>query len=300
MRPRLNWASLLIILGIVGFVGSPIWLPREIAKWYLAAAANAFRLNDRAQGERLLSRALTWNSQIDKDGDFWIAQIAQSQNSDERLELLEKAAHIDSRIARQGRLLANSFIEERDFQRAVRALKLALPNGKPENPIDRNDLAYYRALAGVELDAALADIDQAILDLGQDPNVLAGKSSFLDTKAWVLHGMRRNLEALPIVREAIALMEASTGQQPANPATRDEEAIVDPTDPADVDSNADGDMREKVAAAKRRINSRETWTVAVLRFHHLKILEALRQTADAQRERAWFRERGIPISDELF
>lgn len=294
MRFRRNWLSLPIVLGVIGLVCSPIWLPKEIARWYLAAAANAFRLDDRAQGERLLARALTWDTRLDKDGDYWIAQIAKSQSPDEQLDLLEKATRVNPQRGRQGPMLARMFVEEYDFQRAVRALKLGFPNGQPIHPVERNDLAYYRALAGIELDAALADINRAIEEVGREP-------TFLDTKAWVLHSMRRNLEALPIIREAVELMDASVAQLPENPPANEanESTNSDVVDEGPLWENL-GDIRQQIAAAKRRLAPRGMWNLAVLRFHHLKILEALRQAEDARRERAWLVKHGVPIVDELF
>ena len=105
MRPRSNWFVLFIVIALGVLVASPYWLPREIARWYLAAAANAFRLNDRALGEEYLKKALTWDAGLETDGDYWIAQIARSQSSDEQLELLEKAARFDPRCGRQGVML---------------------------------------------------------------------------------------------------------------------------------------------------------------------------------------------------
>jgi tetratricopeptide (TPR) repeat protein len=306
MRPRLTFFNLAIILGALMIVLSPFLIPREISRWYLAAAANAYRLKDRLMAEQYLAKAVAWDANLVNDADYWIAQLSNTHNtnSDEQLDLLEKAIRIDARCRQQAQFMAERLVQESDFQRAVRALKLAFPDGKPQRAADMNELAYIRSLAGIELDQALADIEKALELQSNDPLQALGTTSeraasrcgMLDTQAWVLHGMRRDLEALPIIREAVEGMDKVLGD--IKPEVEAPTAATDETFDASFWGNV-VDIHGRIEAAKKRLGPNQ-WTMAVLHFHYLRILEALRQSEEVQRERQWLLQRGVPIVDELF
>lgn len=296
MQSRLSWPTLAIVLTTVAIVAAPVFIPREISRWYLAAAANAFRLEDQTLAEHYLARAVAWDAGVVEDGDFWVAQLSNSQweNIDERLDLLEKVVRANPRWAGQAIEMAVVSAEELDFRRAVRALKIAFPDGQPRRWEHLNLLAYFRSLAGIELEEALKDIEQAI-------ELQGGAAELLDTKAWVLHGLGRDLEALPIINEAITSMEKDIGEtEPSEPA-----------DSLDADEQQDQlieatsmwpdlvDVRKRIEAAKKKLGPK-MWSLAVLHYHRLRIYEAVGGAAEARQDRQWLRERGVPIVDELF
>lgn len=330
MQSKSKWPTVLIVVITLGLVFGPVFVPREISRWYLAAAHNAFRKKDSVLAEHYLRQAEAWDANITGDVDYWIAQLprADLQNTDQVLDLIEKAVMSDSRWRLRAYEEAQRLNENLDYQRAVRALKISNLGERPTNAEDLNLLAYTRAQACIELDAALADIDKAIDQAGPLPVLL-------DTKAWVLYGMKRNLEALGCIQKAIDIIEkpfAKGGVTLPNPSelelpkaatpspteTESQTKVTD-ADRADV-AQGDSDtsdlsfldlppeppravsLRERQAEirrARRRIGEAE-FNLAIMRFHRLRILEALKRKREADEDRRWLEERGVPVVDELF
>ncbi|MGN6135174.1 MAG: tetratricopeptide repeat protein [Aureliella sp.] len=320
MKNRIQWPTLAIVVATFAIAFAPVFVPREVSRWYLAAAGNAFRAGDDALAERYLSRAADWDSSIVDDGDYLVAQLwkTHGQSADGQLDLLERIVRSNPRWAPKAKEIAELLAEESDFQRAVRALKISLQGGPPRSPNDLNLLAYFRALAGIELEAALKDIDQAIELVGREPGLL-------DTKAWVLHGLRRDLEALPIINEAVQGVErllriddkasaktetgikAETGaktepggetESESRTEAEAERETENPFDPSGLWPDLD-DAHARIAAAKKKLGT-ELWTLAVLRFHRMRIYEAVGGRPEAREDRRWLREHQVPITDEIF
>ena len=276
--------------------------PSEIARWYLAAAHNAFRKKDSVLAEHYLKQSEAWDPNIKRDGDYWIAQLPKvgTGSIDELLDLVERAVMTDSRWTHRAAEDARILSEEFDFLHAVRALKIASLGQRPTTVKDLNELAYMRALAGIELDEALKDIDQAIAEGGPEP-------SLLDTKAWVLHGLKRNLEALGYMNEAIKGWEQDLAKArmtiPVPDATEnqseDQSEDLDSLDLSPVSPFSIRQLQADIKAARRRIGE-AGYQLAVMRFHRMRILEALMHTSEAAADRTWLEERGVPVVDELF
>lgn len=320
MRSNPKWLTVLIVIITLGLVFGPVFVPREVSRWYLAAAHNAFRKQDSVLADHYLKQAEAWDPSVTRDGDYWIAQLpkADLQSTDQLLDLIERAVMADSRWKLRATEAAEILSEEYDFQHAVRALKIASLGQRPTTPETLNHLAYNRALAGIELDEALKDIDRAIDEAGPLP-------SLLDTKAWVLHGLKRNLEALGYMNEAIQGMEQEFDkarialpkplEQPLpkskaeTPKSKDDGAASDEAEADDlafleapVETKKLPSIRERQAEirkARRRIGE-AGFVMAVLRFHRMRILESLKHTQEAAEERRWLEERGVPVVDELF
>lgn len=293
-QPRWNWSTIAIVIAMIALVVGPVLIPRELSRWYLAAAANAYRNGDRTLGAHYVARAIEWDESVVNDRGFWIAQMDKT-DPDKVLDLLEKAIQADPRRAIVARRVAFVFIDAFDYQRAVRALKMAFPDGQPWDAEDLNMLAYLRAQARVELDQALKDINQA---LGMKPD----EPGRLDTKAWVLHGMRRDLEALGILNEALQTLEKKVVPAKAESAAKKESAETESaekqsakTESAQTESAAgqsdESDqtseltlsteqLRKRILSAEARLG-RDMWTVAIMRFHRLRIYEALGQSQEA-------------------
>jgi tetratricopeptide (TPR) repeat protein len=302
-QPRWNWSTIAIVIAMIALVVGPVLIPRELSRWYLAAAANAYRNGDRTLGAHYVARAIEWDESVVNDRGFWIAQMDKT-DPDKVLDLLEKAIQADPRRAIVARRVAFVFIDAFDYQRAVRALKMAFPDGQPWDAEDLNMLAYLRAQARVELDQALKDINQALGMIPDEPGML-------DTKAWVLHGMGRDREALGILDEALQTLEKKVVPAKAESAAKNEsaktesaqtESAAGQSDESDQTSEltlSTEQLRKRILSAEARLG-REMWTVAIMRFHRLRIYEALGQSQEAQQEREWLREHDVPIVDELF
>ena len=298
MHAKSKWPTILIVLLTLGLVFGPVFVPREIARWYLAAAHNAFRKKDSVLAEHYLQQSEAWDSNIKRDGDYWIAQLPKvgSGSIDELLDLVERAVMTDSRWTHRAAEDAKILSEEYDFPHAVRALKIASLGQRPTTVKDLNELAYMRAMAGMELDEALKDIEQAIADGGPDP-------SLLDTKAWVLHGLKRNLEALGFMNEAIKGWEQDLAKArvtiPVPDATETQADDLDLLDLSPVAPVSLRQLQADIKAARRRIGE-AGYVLAVMRFHRMRILEALTHTSEAAADRTWLEEHGVPVVDELF
>ena len=184
-------------------------------------------------------------------------------------------------------------------------------------------MAYMRALAGKDLEQALVEIDMAIKT--------AENESYLDTKGWVLHRMGRNEEALVVMDKSLAkLTEAwnanpklerclvRIGELQAEPVAT-EPVATEPvaTEPVAAESTA----TEPVATEPVVSSKAKGWGVdalleefpelsrglpetleiyATLRYHRLRICEALGKTQEVARETAWLHAFSKKELDELF
>ncbi len=213
-RPgRSRWSTRLIIGLTIAVVLVPVFVPREISRWYLAAAANASRLKDPLLARHYLDKAIAWDASVQQDSDFWIAQLPPTEvsSADGVLDVIEQALAIDRSWASKARQAAFILAEGYDYARAVRAQKMAV-KATGTDISDLNQLAYYRSLANIELEEALKDIDQAIrlqLAATGDGKTTSADPALVDTKAWVLHRLGRNEEALELIGPAIESMTES-------------------------------------------------------------------------------------------
>lgn len=297
MHSRSKWITAAIVTATVALVLGPVLVPREVARWYLAAAANAYYRGDEVLGNHYRARAVAWDKELPSDGDYSIAQLAKNdpRTPDKWLDLLEKVIHDDPRWARSALDASRIFAESQDFQRAVRALKMFFVDGQPRTAQGLNELAYFRSLAGIELEEALKDIDRAI-------DLEGRKAGILDTKAWVLHAMNRDEEALALMNDAVKRMEEElksarlTIPGPLTDSALPSTEVAEQTKPV---SPSFADTQRSIRAAKDRFGS-DAWSLAILRFHRLRILESLKLDGDTHQDRRWLTERGVPIVDELF
>jgi hypothetical protein len=158
----------------------------------------------------------------------------------------------------------------------------------------------------------------------------AENESFLDTKGWVLHRMGRNEEALVVMDKSLAKL---TEAWSANPKlerclVRIEELQAQPAaEPANAESvaaesvAAESVAAESVAAGSVVSSRTKGWGVdalleefpelsrglpetleiyATLRYHRLRICEALGKTQEVAREAAWLHAFSKKELDELF
>jgi hypothetical protein len=168
----------------------------------------------------------------------------------------------------------------------------------------------------------------------------AENESFLDTKGWVLHRMGRNEEALVVMDKSLAKLTEAWSANPklerclvrieelqAQPAAEPAAAEPAAAEPAAAESaNAESVAAESVAAesvaAEPAVSSRtKGWGVdalleefpelsrglpetleiyATLRYHRMRICEALGKTQEVAREAAWLHAFSKKELDELF
>ena len=186
--------------------------PSTYARWLLANAANQYDQGNVTQAQESLQKAHDMSKDIVTDGNFWrqFERIegdtsGPSKSSKIWEDMVRRVADPEQR-AMAALEVSNLLSNRRQFDVAARILADNLPPREDRNAVQNNQIAYMRSLAKIDLEEALLDINQAIKQLNNE--------SFLDTKAWVLHQLGRNEEALPLIDESLSML---IGKWRANP-----------------------------------------------------------------------------------
>lgn len=186
--------------------------PSTYARWLLADAANQYDRGNVAQAQESLQKAYDSSKDIVTDGNFWrqFERIegdtsGPSKSSKIWEDMVVRVANPEQR-ALAALEVSNLLSNREQFDVAAKILVDNLPPREDRNPIQNNQIAYMRSLAKIDLEEALLDVNRAIEQLNNE--------SFLDTKAWVLHQLGRDEEALPIIDESLSML---IGKWRANP-----------------------------------------------------------------------------------
>ena len=276
----------IVVLATVGLALSPVLADQfrpEVARWYLAEATNRI-VADRDSGHQV-EQARRWASDVSELRDYWIFRAEQALTASP-----EDVVEVVSQAVKQNKLnffLADSYAQrladQRFFKEAVAVLEAgAIPELK-DSPQRLNNLAYFRALAGIDLDEALVDINRA---LESDPSA----AGMRDTRAWVLFQMGKPQLALEDADFAVSAVtpQSDSGWFDRSLAWLEEQALA---------------HREPAAESKvltRREAGEQLWAVGTLFCHRAKILEALGRSEEAERDFQWLRDRHLPTDDSIF
>jgi len=186
--------------------------PNTYARWLLADAANQYDRGDVTGAQESMQKAYDMSKDIVTDGNFWrqFERIegdtpGPSKSSKIWEDMVGRVADPEQRAV-AALEVSNLLSNRSQFDAAAKVLVANLPPREERNAIQNNQIAYMRSLANIELEEALLDINQAIKQLNNE--------SFLDTKAWVLHQLGRNEEALPTIEESLSML---LGKWRANP-----------------------------------------------------------------------------------
>lgn len=347
--------------------------PATSARWMLAKAANEFDRGNVEEAQKLLEGAYAKSNEIVTDRDFWrqferielsneagTAELSPTKLWEEMIRRIESPSVRANAAFEISTILSN----RKQFQAAVNLLNEYLPPIAERKPVQNNQIAYMRALAGSDLEVALDEIERALKAQQNE--------SFLDTKAWVLHGLGRNEEALEVIDEALKEIESTwrsntkldkylTRMQeieksiaeetaatkkteaaakeppvstletdaPANPeaqSTPAEKAATDPSadpevkkeevgdqvaDPGDsvLGSSKQGFKLPKQTGASRlnsefpeveRAMPNLLDVLATMRYHRMRICEALKMDEEVAKEKLWLLEFSFKELDEHF
>ena len=320
-----TFVNRMILAAAIGLPVGPViadyFGPATTARWMLAKAANEFDQGNVVEAQKLLEDAYKKSPDIAADRNF-LRQLDRVEANNESsavssfyVDLWEqRIGQIENPAIRSEAAFAISSLlsNRKKFDDAARILNVNLPPLEERTAVQNNQMAYMRALAGKDLEQALIEIDMAIKT--------AENESFLDTKGWVLHRMGRNEEALVVMDKSLAKL---TEAWSANPKlerclVRIEELQAQP---AAEPSNAEPAAAES-ANAESVVSSRtKGWGVdalleefpelsrglpetleiyATLRYHRLRICEALGKTQEVAREAAWLHAFSKKELDELF
>ncbi len=322
-----------------GFFG-----PDGRARWLLAWAANAYQNGDPDNAERTLERASELSSAIATDEEFWNLKFDLVFNKEKRSQediaklFKESMALIlkvpKPRQAKTATDVAQRFHLKKLNDQAVELMETFYAPLAERKAGENNDLAYFRSLAKKKLDTALKEIDAALIADG------TSRKEFLDTKAWVLHGLKRDEEALRFADEAIVKLAAefkkilpASDQKtflamffPEFEKKTDEVKNAKPDianpDTASYESGVLKKEFDSVAAAKtdellRGTNRLEVLKdlcphinpiaidalarqVASLRYHRACILDELGRSVESDLDYAWLDQFGYANTAEIF
>lgn len=232
-RPLVARIMLGVTLALGAYVG---WqeAPREISRWYLAAAlehrteSQHHRLHDRtasaeqerARANRALSKALAWNPSA---GDMYLTRsLWREEEGDYEGALNDcqrQGAAYDpfALIVRRSSLLAHLERHQEAVKEAQKVLAMSQrQSGYTATAL--NYVAYHRALGKIDLPQALEEIERSF---GKTPPV-ARDAARLDTRGFVLYRMGRYREAIVDFDRAVAQVE---GQIAVKRRTRSERML---------------------------------------------------------------------------
>ena len=322
----------LILIATVALPVVPIAMdyfgPETSARWMLANAANEFDRGNVAQAQKLLEGAFEKSNEIITDRDFWrqFERIELSKEADTAdlspTKLWEEMIRrIDNPTVQANAALEISTIlsNRKKFEASAKLLQQYLPEREKRKPLENNQIAYMRALAGIDLEEALADVDKALESQQNE--------SFLDTKAWVLHRLGRNEEALEAIDEAMKEIE-STWQSNArvekfftriNELEKELGKKQEPVPQEGVEQSA-ADEQPQGAAQKDSKLEKGAGLVTLLsefpvvergmtqlldilttmRYHRMRICEGLKMDEEAAKELRWLNAFSAKELDELY
>lgn len=307
MKTGPSRTTVVIVMVVTGIVVAPVLVrgfPREVARWHLAAAANALHGGDEAAAELSLERAMQWNPNIAEDHDYWWLRVKQAyiEGPESLLKVLkETVAFFPNMRYWLGNALADQYADEGDFKNALGMVKFAYGEKPLENANELNQVAYFRALAGEDLDLALEEINRALKLAPKEP-------ALIDTRGWVLFQMGRLSEALVDAEVAVKAMDnrfkfwnpkktvPSTAASDSARANSGAQSGSKKTSQATSGENAS----PKRTTLTRQDAGTELWGLGALRFHRAKILESLGRQAEADRDFQWLRDWNLPLDNRLF
>ena len=326
-----TFVNRMILAAAIGLPVGPViadyFGPATTARWMLAKAANEFDQGNVVEAQKLLEDAYKKSPDIAADRNF-LKQLDRVEANNESsavssfyVDLWEqRIGRIENPAIRAEAALAISSLlsNRKKFDDAARILNLNLPPFEERTAVQNNQMAYMRALAGKDLEQALVEIDMAIKT--------AENESYLDTKGWVLHRMGRNEEALVVMDKSLAKLTEAWNANPKleRCLVRIGELQAEELQAESVAAEsvaAESVAAESVAAEPVVSGKAKGWGVdalleefpelsrglpetleiyATLRYHRLRICEALGKTQEVARETAWLHAFSKKELDELF
>jgi tetratricopeptide (TPR) repeat protein len=269
---------LLLVLGTTAIVQGP----REVGRWKLAAALDLRAEGKKEQAYAQLEEAMRWFP----ENAMLFLQRADWKFEDGRKA--EALADIDQMLKAGGDryewlVVHSHFLQTAgEFEKAVEDWKRidreSRRTGSPDRATALNGLAYARALAGIEIEEGLENVNEA---LERAP----GNPAILDTRAFLLYqkgGDPALAVALKSMTEAVETMEPLIGviRRQGEPEQKaDRFSLMQSYPKTWREASPYGD-RDPVT--KREMNLR---SIAVMYYHRALIYEALGREVGAATDR---------------
>jgi tetratricopeptide (TPR) repeat protein len=173
-RGWLRWATRLVFVLLVASLVIPLSIhefPDEVGRWHHAAALEQYYDGQMEQAIATLGKALEWSPE---NAEYHLLRATWRQEAGQYRAALadaDRALELNAELLQvyETRSLIHLLLDEPESAVGeLRLLRNAMQKrGIPVEPA-LNELAYYRALTGLELKAGLADAQQAVALLGGD------------------------------------------------------------------------------------------------------------------------------------
>ena len=289
------------------------WGPDWRAKWKIAWAANEYLDGHPDKAEESLKQAALLSHQIATEPEYWNLKFdlvfnKEKPSSETIATLCEDSVALISRTPEiQRRILAylvgEHFHLRRENEYAVKIMEKFFPPISKRSASENNFLAYARALSKSELQIALTEVDAALVADG------TARTEFLDTKAWVLHGLGRDKDALTFIEESIKKLHSELKQFKGIP-TQDrgkferlfEAEVVDATKTDSLDSlpiRRLDELKKEFPSLRPIELELEAKRIAVVRFHRACILDELGRTDESELDYRWLDQFGFTEPEKL-
>ena len=309
----------------IGPLFSGFFGPEWRARWILAWAANEYQNGHPEDAEKAIERASALSSELATDAEFWKLKFdlvfnKEKPSSATIAQLFDESVVQISKVPKALQAVIASYVGQlfhihRENEMAVAIMETYYGPISKRDPAENNGIAYFRSLAKKKLETALVEIDAALVADG------SAREEFLDTKAWVLHGLSKDQEALPFAEEAIKKLIAhqkkfngvrSVDRLEFQALLFSDSAVKpEPTDPNKDDNNTTRTPKTTLATnrldeIKRRfgyINPTDiddlARKIAALRFHRACILDELGRNDESDLDYAWLDGFGFTETDKL-
>lgn len=205
---RVGLASLVLLVALA--IAVEPWVRRQIgvmtAQWYAVRGEAEFLNGDLPAALELLDQSVAWAPE--DPAVRYVRAVVRAENDDLQGALADfnEVVKLSPTYASGYSGRANVYQRMRRYPEAIDDLTTALRNRPKWDPEGWNERAYVRALAGVDLQAALDDVEEAIR-LSPDEN-----ANYLDTRGLIHHKLEDQDRALDDLNRAIQLTEAQREQ----------------------------------------------------------------------------------------
>jgi tetratricopeptide (TPR) repeat protein len=266
-RPRWGLRLLLLLL-IVLPIGScaALFVPQEVAGWYLTAALENREAGKNEEAYKNLGDAMRWlpdNPALLLQRGAWLLEDGET---DSALADANRAADLSGDNYWVLSVRAQIFQKLGRHEEAIEDWKtidrLSQAQGQPDRATALNGLAYARAVGKIDLKKGFENVDEA-LDLYPD------NAAIRDTRGYLLHLTDKNEAALVDLDFAVKGMDEQLILQGQMPARRRRMVASD--------VNLEG------------LNSPEHGA-AVVRYHRALVLQALGREKEADEDLQKVRE----------
>jgi tetratricopeptide (TPR) repeat protein len=174
--------------------------PREVSRWHLAIASRHFEAGRRAEAQRSLAKAQSW----DPDSLLLVLKQAQLHKASGEYEAALK--EIDRALAdlpdnvllleQRAELLQHLGRHDQAVEIWKSLNRVSQASGQPPREEALNGLAYAQAIANQEVEAGLESIERAL-------QLSPGNSAMLDTRGFLLYRQEKYEAALRDIDAAV-------------------------------------------------------------------------------------------------